>query len=116
MTMLCRSLSGIEFELHLAQAPHLYVVRKQWRETAQLAHPLTYYYILDGSIYQAPTVQGILASRLVRTCCLSAGMPGKLAFCAAQGRHSHPWHSMWGVKGSLLSAQLFMLMASKPEP
>lgn len=72
MTMLCRSLSGIEFELHLAQAPHLYVVRKQWRETAQLAHPLTYYYILDGSIYQAPTVQAILASRLVRKCCLSA--------------------------------------------
>ncbi len=72
MTMLCRSLSGIEFELRLAQAPHLYVVRKQWRETAQLAHPLTYYYILDGSIYQAPTVQAILASRLVRKCCLSA--------------------------------------------
>ena len=94
MTMLCRSLSGIEFEMHLAQAPHLFVVRKQWRETAQLAHPLTYYYILDGSIYQAPTVQGILASRLVRKCRLSARHAGQAGIHAAQGRHSHPRHSM----------------------
>ena len=57
--MTSRSIPGsrVEFVLQDAQEPHLFVIRKQQRRqaAARSADTLAAYYILDGSIYQAPT-------------------------------------------------------------
>lgn len=48
-----------------AQPPHLFVVRKQHRSPAGALSSLTYYYVLDGTIYQAPTLHAALSARMV---------------------------------------------------
>ena len=57
---------GVEFHLQDAQPPHLFVIRKQFRSSDGSAVALAYYYILDGTIYQAPTLHAALAARMVR--------------------------------------------------
>ena len=57
----------MEFVLQDAQEPHLFVIRKQLRRqvTAKSADTLAAYYILDGNIYQAPTLHAVISSRMV---------------------------------------------------
>jgi mediator of RNA polymerase II transcription subunit 6 len=57
---------GIEFILQDAQPPHLFVVRKQFRSIAGVLSPLSFYYILDGTIYQAPSLHAALSARIDR--------------------------------------------------
>ncbi|KAH7624889.1 hypothetical protein Ndes2526B_g00260 [Nannochloris sp. 'desiccata'] len=57
---------GIEFILQDAQPPHLFVVRKQFRSLAGVLSPLAFYYILDGTIYQAPSLHAALSTRIDR--------------------------------------------------
>ena len=64
----CRELQGMEYTLDSCQEPHLFVVCKQRREAADTAIAVMFYYILDGSIYQTPTIHGVLSARLVRQC------------------------------------------------
>ena len=56
---------GVEYELQDAQEPHLFVIRKQQRWGPKSTSPLHFYYILDGNVYQAPSLHAILSSRLV---------------------------------------------------
>lgn len=58
-------MTGIEFELIHAQEPILYVIRKQDRKSPTSATPLAVYYILAGTVYQAPDLWSIVNSRLV---------------------------------------------------
>ena len=60
-------MTGIEYILHEAQEPHLFVMRKQKRDSAEKVTPLSMYYILDGSIYQAPQLYSVVSSRAVST-------------------------------------------------
>ena len=62
----CRTLpAGIEYELKDAQEPHLFIICKQLRTSPSSVSSLRYYYILDGNVYQAPSMHVALASRLV---------------------------------------------------
>ncbi|DBA69648.1 TPA: hypothetical protein ACH3X2_012707 [Trebouxia sp. C0005] len=61
-----RDLQGIEYTLDSCQEPHLFVICKQDRQSADAAVPVMFYYILDGSVYQTPTIHGVLSARLSR--------------------------------------------------
>lgn len=57
---------GVEYEVQDAQEPHLFIIRKQHRSGPKTTAPLQYYYILDGNVYQAPSLHAALSSRIVR--------------------------------------------------
>lgn len=59
-------LQGVEYTLDSYQDPHLFVISKQIRQAADAAAAVMYYYILDGSVYQTPTIHGVLSARLSR--------------------------------------------------
>ncbi|XP_059063857.1 mediator of RNA polymerase II transcription subunit 6 [Cryptomeria japonica] len=59
-------MTGIEFVLNEVLEPHLFVFRKQKRDGPEKITPMLTYYVLDGSIYQAPQLCSIFASRMVR--------------------------------------------------
>ena len=64
-----KSMQGIEYELlpnvgkQLPQ--NLFLIRKQKRSSRMQVTPIAMYYVLDGTIYQAPNTYSILTSRLV---------------------------------------------------
>lgn len=59
-------MTGMEYVLSDVMEPHLFVMRKQKRTNPEKADPLLAYYILDGSIYQAPLLGSVFASRIVK--------------------------------------------------
>lgn len=61
-------MTGIEYILHEAQEPHLFVIRKQRREGPEKTTVMSAYYVLDGSIYQAPQLYSVIGSRAVSYC------------------------------------------------
>ncbi|GJP39816.1 hypothetical protein CLOM_g24156 [Closterium sp. NIES-68] len=61
-----REMVGWEYSLHMAQEPHLFVLRKQKRDSPDRTTPVAAYYILDGSIYQAPSLHAVIGSRISR--------------------------------------------------
>ncbi|CAM6129964.1 unnamed protein product [Calypogeia fissa] len=61
-----KSMTGIEYILHEAQEPHLFVIRKQKRDGPEKVTLLSAYYVLDGSIYQAPQLYSVVSSRAAR--------------------------------------------------
>jgi mediator of RNA polymerase II transcription subunit 6 len=67
---------GVEFVLQDAQAPHLFVIRKQLRALAGDLTSLAYYYVLDGTVYQAPTLHAVLSARIVSrpACAVAAAL------------------------------------------
>ena len=65
MSNSCRELQGIEYTLDSCQEPHLFVVCKQNRKAADMVAPEMFYYILDGSVYQTPTIHAAFSARLV---------------------------------------------------
>lgn len=59
-------MTGMEYLLSEVMEPHLFVIRKQKRESPEKSSPMLAYYILDGSIYQAPQLCNVFASRISR--------------------------------------------------
>ncbi|GFP83910.1 mediator of RNA polymerase ii transcription subunit 6 [Phtheirospermum japonicum] len=59
-------MTGMEFMLSEVLEPHLFVFRKQKRDGPEKVTPMLTYYILDGSIYQAPQLCNVFASRVGR--------------------------------------------------
>eukprot|EP00884_Botryococcus_braunii_P017784 jgi/Botrbrau1/468/Bobra.110_2s0107.1 len=58
---------GIEYVVQDAQEPHLFVIRRQHRTSPKTSPtPQAIYYILDGTIYQAPSLHAALTARLNR--------------------------------------------------
>ena len=47
------------------QEPHLFVVCRQLRTAPKAVTRQQFYYILDGSVYQAPSLHAAMASRIV---------------------------------------------------
>ncbi|CAJ0591204.1 unnamed protein product [Cylicocyclus nassatus] len=68
------SMTGIQYVLWSAQPP-LYVICKHRRNNMQNVTPLAYYYVINGTVYQAPDVYTFVQSRL-----LGAVEPLKNAF------------------------------------
>ena len=60
-----RKMTGMEYVLSEVMEPHLFVIRKQKRESPEKSSAMLAYYILDGSIYQAPQLCNVFASRIV---------------------------------------------------
>ncbi|KAE9621394.1 putative transcription regulator MED6 family [Lupinus albus] len=60
-------MTGIEYILSEVLEPHLFVIRKQKRDSPEKVTPMLAYYILDGSIYQAPQLCNVFAARIGRT-------------------------------------------------
>lgn len=60
-----RKMTGNEYVLSEVMEPHLFVIRKQKRDSPEKVTPMSTYYILDGSIYQAPQLCNVFASRIV---------------------------------------------------
>lgn len=69
-----KNMRGIEYEVlpnTAKQLPQqLFLIRKQRRSGRTQVEPLAIYYVLDGSVYQAPNIHAMLTSRLVRASCL----------------------------------------------
>ena len=47
------------------QEPHLFVICRQLRTAPKAATRQQFYYILDGSVYQAPSLHAAMASNIV---------------------------------------------------
>ncbi|CAI0393285.1 unnamed protein product [Linum tenue] len=60
------TMKGYEYMLSEVMEPHMFVMRKQLRESPEKVTPLLTYYVLDGSIYQAPHVSNVFAARVGR--------------------------------------------------
>ncbi|KAK0597960.1 hypothetical protein LWI29_030238 [Acer saccharum] len=59
-------MTGIEYMLSEVMEPHLFVICKQKRDRPEKVTPMLSYYLLDGSIYQAPPLCNIFAGRIGR--------------------------------------------------
>ncbi|KAJ4753273.1 Mediator of RNA polymerase II transcription subunit 6 [Rhynchospora pubera] len=59
-------MTGMEYMLSEVMEPHLFVIRKQKRDGPEKVTPVLTYYILDGSIYQAPQLGNVFAARIGR--------------------------------------------------
>ncbi|KAG2722816.1 hypothetical protein I3760_02G144400 [Carya illinoinensis] len=59
-------MTGIEYMLYEVMEPHLFVIRKQKRDGPEKVTPMLTYYVLDGSIYQAPQLCNVFAARVGR--------------------------------------------------
>ncbi|KAK4534548.1 hypothetical protein CDCA_CDCA02G0573 [Cyanidium caldarium] len=64
-----RSMVGVEYvsvgpeerpPLPVEYVHNLFVIRKQWRRAPDIADVLASYYVLNGSVYQAPTVVDVV--------------------------------------------------------
>ncbi|KAJ4823673.1 hypothetical protein Tsubulata_027672 [Turnera subulata] len=60
------TMMGMEFMLSEVVEPNLFVFRKQKRDSPEKVTPMLTYYILDGSIYQAPQLCNVFAARIGR--------------------------------------------------
>lgn len=58
-------MTGTEYMLNEVMEPHLFVIRKQKRDGPEKVTPMLTYYVLDGSIYQAPQLCNVFAARVV---------------------------------------------------
>ncbi|KAK2633957.1 hypothetical protein Ddye_028749 [Dipteronia dyeriana] len=59
-------MTGIEYMLSEVMEPHLFVIHKQKRDSPEKVTPMLSYYLLDGSIYQAPLLCNVFAARIGR--------------------------------------------------
>ncbi|XP_068648416.1 mediator of RNA polymerase II transcription subunit 6 isoform X3 [Aristolochia californica] len=59
-------MTGNEYMLNEVMEPHLFVIRKQKRDGPEKVTPMLTYYVLDGSIYQAPQLSNVFAARIGR--------------------------------------------------
>mmetsp|Transcript_31214 Transcript_31214/g.50080 ORF Transcript_31214/g.50080 Transcript_31214/m.50080 type:complete len:165 (-) Transcript_31214:1260-1754(-) len=60
-------MKGIEYRLlHSGHEPVLFIVVKQERTSPSIVRRLALYYILHKTVYQAPTLQKLVLSRLIK--------------------------------------------------
>lgn len=60
-----QNMKGIEFVVAYAQEPDLWIIRKQNRHSPSDAEIIATYFVVGENIHQAPSVYGIVASRLL---------------------------------------------------
>ncbi|XP_065220686.1 mediator of RNA polymerase II transcription subunit 6-like [Planococcus citri] len=61
------NMTGLEYTLLHVQEPILYVIRKQHRTSPTQSVPVADYYIIAGTVYQAPDLISVVNSRLLTT-------------------------------------------------
>ncbi|KAF8094101.1 hypothetical protein N665_0370s0036 [Sinapis alba] len=60
------NMTGLEYVISDATEPNFFVFRKQKRDGPEKVTPMLTYYILDGTIYQAPQLCSVFAARVGR--------------------------------------------------
>ncbi|KAK2638465.1 hypothetical protein Ddye_026260, partial [Dipteronia dyeriana] len=55
---------GIEYIPSEVMEPHLFVISKQKRDSPEKVTPMLIFYLLDGSLYQAPPLCNVFAARI----------------------------------------------------
>lgn len=58
--------TGMEYVVMAAKPPHLFAIAKRKRTSPHKTNIVAMYYILDGNVYQAPTLRDVISSRTVR--------------------------------------------------
>ena len=62
------NMTGLEFALEVSpQDPPVYIVKKQNRVSPRIANVLEVYYIINGVIYQSPSLMDVMSTRLLKT-------------------------------------------------
>ncbi|XP_060601728.1 mediator of RNA polymerase II transcription subunit 6-like isoform X1 [Ruditapes philippinarum] len=61
------NMTGTEYIVLHVQEPILYIIRKQYRHSQQHVTPQVDYYIIAGTVYQAPDLGSVLNCRLVNS-------------------------------------------------
>ncbi|OQV20234.1 Mediator of RNA polymerase II transcription subunit 6 [Hypsibius exemplaris] len=109
-----KNMVGIEYELAHAQDPILYIIKRQQRISPTDAITLAHYYILAGTVYQAPDLWSVINSRLLNTShflfTAQAELNSFVRFHPANGYH-------WEIKPPTGSNISFVPMdATRKEP
>jgi hypothetical protein len=81
---------GVEYLLADSQPPHLFILRKLYRHGGGAITTLAFYYVLDGSVYQAPSLQAALLARMVRGRRGERGAVGRFVSGQRDAQHSKP--------------------------
>ena len=86
------SMTGMEYvldELNMCE-PHLYVIKKQRRESPRKAELLEVYYVIDGIIYQSPDLLQLCRSRISKAAFYLGSsfseLQGTTSYTSKQGR------------------------------
>jgi len=61
------NMTGLEYILLHMQEPILYIIRLQVRHSPNQVMPVTHYYIVAGTVYQAPDLSSVINSRMLNT-------------------------------------------------
>ncbi|TPP63437.1 Mediator of RNA polymerase II transcription [Fasciola gigantica] len=106
--LLC--MTGIEFYLDQAQESILFVIRKQRRLSCTEVTPLAYYYVINGTVLQAPDLAALLNSRLLTTVNNLTKTLKALAPCARYhpSDGSYSWDdadTLMGINGNVVESQ-----------
>jgi len=59
------TMTGAEYVLLHAQEPILYIIRLQYRHAPNQVTPMADYYIIAGTVYQAPDLSSVVNSRML---------------------------------------------------
>ncbi|KAK9231608.1 hypothetical protein WN943_021846 [Citrus x changshan-huyou] len=96
-------MTGIEYMLSEVMEPHLFVIRKQKRDGPEKVTPMLTYYVLDGSIYQAPQLCNVFSARIGRALhyiqkafTTAASKLEKIGYVDAENDGGTPLHSKAG--------------------
>ncbi|KAI8920550.1 MED6 mediator sub complex component-domain-containing protein [Entophlyctis helioformis] len=103
-----RQMRGLEFDLwYYTHIPSLYVIRKQTRHSPTKTELIAVYYIIEGTIYQAPSLYQLLSNR-VRTSLYFAQQ------ALETGRKEYRYHPIRGYRWSD-EADLFDHLQTTPD-
>ncbi|RKO95107.1 hypothetical protein CAUPRSCDRAFT_9380 [Caulochytrium protostelioides] len=58
-------MTGAEYRVGMPAGPQVYTIEKHYRYSPKRTELIGMYYIIDGTIYQAPDLSRVLASRTV---------------------------------------------------
>lgn len=62
------TMTGLEYALEVPpQDPPVYVIKKQIRVSPRIANVVAVYYILNGIIYQSPSLMDVASTRIMKT-------------------------------------------------
>ncbi|KAI5186421.1 mediator of RNA polymerase II transcription subunit 6 [Nematocida homosporus] len=56
-------MSGVQYVVHRAEEPYLFIIKKCYRHTPEKTVTLDYYYVMNGTVYQAPTEKEVSRTR-----------------------------------------------------
>ncbi|ORX68045.1 MED6-domain-containing protein, partial [Linderina pennispora] len=60
-----RQMTGIEFAVTYHEAPALFIITKQRRSNPTKVTPVSIYYVVNGNVYEAPSLYSIISTRML---------------------------------------------------